>query len=148
MTNFPKVGVGVFVFKNGKFLIGQRKNAHGVDTWSVPGGHLEFGEELKETAIREVKEETSMVITNVRFAAVTNDIFSEEDKHYVTIWVVSDWVEGDSKITEPDKFINQKWVDFDSLPDNMFLPWRQLKKSQFYKNLKEELKKAVQKESV
>lgn len=36
-----RVGIGVFVFKDGKFLMAQRKNAHGDGTWSVPGGHLE-----------------------------------------------------------------------------------------------------------
>ena len=40
--NRPKVGLGVFVFKDNKFLIQKRINSHGHNTWCLPGGHLEF----------------------------------------------------------------------------------------------------------
>lgn len=102
-----RVGVGVFVFKDGAFLMQQRHGAHGAGSWSVPGGHQEFGESFEETARREVMEETGMQIRNVRFGAVTNDYFPEEDKHYVTIWVLSDWASGEAKIVEPDKCLRQ-----------------------------------------
>lgn len=133
----PRVGVGVFIFRDGKFLVGQRRGAHGTGSWSVPGGHLEFNEAPEQTAIREVKEETGLDITNVTFAAVTNDIFSDEGKHYVTLWMKSDWQEGEATITEPDKFIEQRWVDFDTLPKPLFLPWEQLLASDFIEPLKE-----------
>ena len=45
-----RVGVGVYVFKSDKFLMQLRVGAHGSDSWSVPGGHLEFGESFEETA--------------------------------------------------------------------------------------------------
>lgn len=38
-----RVGIGVFVFKEGKFLMLQRHGDHGFGSWSVPGGHQEFG---------------------------------------------------------------------------------------------------------
>lgn len=132
----PRVGVGVFVVKDGKFLMGQRCGAHGAGSWSVPGGHLEFNESPVETAIREVREETGLEIGNVTFAAMTNDVFADESKHYVTIWMKSDWVSGEATITEPDKFIEQRWVDFDSLPEPLFLPWKQLQASEFLQPLK------------
>jgi 8-oxo-dGTP diphosphatase len=122
----PFIGVAALVCRDGQFLMQQRKGAHGEGTWSTPGGHLEFGETFQECAAREVKEETGMEIRNIRIGAVTNDIFKEDNKHYVTIWLVSDWKSGEPSITEPDKCIDQKWVDFDSLPDPLFLPWQQL----------------------
>lgn len=42
--NQARVGIGVFIFKDGKFLIGHRHGSHGADTWALPGGHLDFGE--------------------------------------------------------------------------------------------------------
>lgn len=116
--------------------MGQRRGAHGAGSWSVPGGHLEFNESPEETAIREVREETGLEIGNVSFAAVTNDVFADEGKHYVTLWMKSDWVGGEPTITEPDKFVEQAWVDFDSLPDPLFLPWQQLLTSEFIESLK------------
>jgi 8-oxo-dGTP diphosphatase len=67
--NNVRVGIGVFVFKEGKFLMQKRQGSHGEGTWSCPGGHLEFGESFKDTARREVKEETNLEIDNVRFGA-------------------------------------------------------------------------------
>ena len=136
MNNTTRVGVGVFIFKDGKFLVGQRRNAHGDGSWSVPGGHLEFGETFEETAAREVSEETGLTVTNLRFGAVTNDFFADEGKHYVTIWMLSDWASGSERITEPDKFIELAWCDFESLPEPLFLPWQQLLASPFIGEIK------------
>lgn len=137
--NNVRVGVGVFVFKDGKFLMQQRHGAHGAGSWSVPGGHLELGESFEETACREVKEETDLEISNVRFGAVTNDIFVDEGKHYVTVWMLSDWQSGTEHITEPDKCLNQAWHTFDDLPSPLFLPWNQLLGSEFMEKIRHQL---------
>lgn len=140
MQKNARVGVGVFIFKNGKFLMGQRRGSHGADTWAVPGGHLEFGENFEETAEREVMEETGLKIKNIRFGAVTNDHFKDEDKHYVTVWLLSDWASGKEKIMEPHKCSSMRWFDFDSLPEPLFLTWQQLLKSEFINPIKKVLK--------
>lgn len=130
MSNHPRVGIGVFVWKDGKFLMGRRRGSHGHDTWSVPGGHLEFGESWETCAKREVKEETGMDIVNVRFFAATNDYFEDESKHYITIWVESDWQKNEPTITEPDKWIDHEWRTFDTLPSPLFEPcFKNLKKA-------------------
>jgi 8-oxo-dGTP diphosphatase len=133
---YVRVGIGIFIFKEGKFLMGQRKNAHGDGSWSVPGGHLEFGESFSDTAIREAKEETNLEITNVRFGAVTNDYFQNENKHYVTVWMLSDYKSGEVQINEPDKFVKMEWRNFSDLPEPLFLPWNQLLKSEFIEKIK------------
>ncbi|MEP6710565.1 MAG: NUDIX domain-containing protein, partial [Candidatus Saccharibacteria bacterium] len=93
----------------------------------------------EEAAVREIKEETNMDITNVRFAAISNNILKDKNVHSITIWMMSDWGAGDPTITEPDKFIDQKWVDFDILPSPLFLAWDELLKSQFLTTIKAEL---------
>jgi len=136
-ANVTRVGVGVFIFKDGKFLMGQRRNAHGDGTWTVPGGHVEFGETFEETARREVEEETGLIIKDARFGAVTNDFFEKENKHYATIWIVSDYESGEVTITEPDKFVQMDWYDFDTLPTPLFSPgWSNLLSSQFIEQIK------------
>lgn len=138
-----RVGIGVFVFKDGKFLIQQRFGAHGTGSWSLPGGHQEFGESFEDTARREVLEEAGVEITNVRFGAVTNDNFKKEGKHYVTIWILTDWQNGEPRICEPDKCLAQRWSDFNDLPEPLFLPWEQLLKSEFIEEIKDQLKKSA-----
>lgn len=136
----PRVGVGVFVIKDGKFLMGKRKGSHGEGTWSIPGGHLEFGETIEDCAMREVLEETGMEITEVKVAGMTNDIFEDEGKHYITIWVTSQWKRGKPEIREPDKLLELGWYDFSTLPENLFLPWKNLLQSDFIDTIKKRLK--------
>lgn len=134
-----RVGVGVFVCKDGKFIMGRRASSHGDGTWSLPGGHLEFGEAFDQTAKREVLEETGLCIKNVRFGAVTNDYFKEEGKHYVTVWMLGDWESGQEQVLEPDKFTQLQWRDFDDLPQPLFLPWIQLLSSPFIETIKQQV---------
>ena len=118
----PKVGVGVIVIKDGKVLLGKRKNAHGEGTWSFPGGHLEFNEEIEDCAKREVMEETGLDIKNIRFGPFTNDIFEREGKHYVTLYLVSEYASGELKIMEPEKCEKWEWFEWDKLPKPLFHP--------------------------
>ena len=134
----PKVGVGVYVVRDGKFLMGERQGAHGANTYSAPGGHLENGESWEACAIRETLEETGLEVKNVRFLGVTNDIFDAQ-KHYITISVVADWCGGEPERCEPDKCLGWEWVDLENLPEKTFLPFENLMKSEFVEDLKREL---------
>ena len=122
MENRPKVGVGVIVIKDNKVALGKRKNAHGADTWCFPGGHLEFNEEIEDCARREVMEETGLKIKNIRLGPFTNDIFTEENKHYITLFVTSDYDSGELRIMEPDKCERWDWFEWNELPQPLFIP--------------------------
>ncbi len=123
MNKRPGVGIGVFVLKNGKFLMAQRFGAHGHGTWSLPGGHLEFGESFEDCAAREVLEETGLHVNNQKIVTTTNDF--DDDRHYVTVWIKCDWVSGLPTVTEPDKFKNFKWHTLNDLPHPLFQPYWQ-----------------------
>lgn len=127
----PKVGVGVMILKDGKVLLGKRKNAHGDGCWAFPGGHLEFMESWEDCAKREVEEETGLKIDNVGFLTATNDLFEEENRHYITCFVGCEVVEGEPKIMEPEKCDEWAWFDWDNLPEPLFVPLRNLKRSGF-----------------
>ena len=131
MQNRPKVGIGVIVIKDNKVLLGKRKNAHGEGSWSFPGGHLEFNESWEDCARRETMEETGIIINNIRFGAVTNDIFPKEEKHYITIFMLSDYVSGEVKVMEKEKCEKWDWFAWDNLPDPVFIPIQNLQKIKF-----------------
>jgi len=116
----PKIGCGIFVIKEGKVLLGKRKTKHGLDQWASPGGHLEYGEEPEECAKREVEEETGLKIKNIRQATYTNHIFEGTAKHYVTLWMVSEYASGTVELREPDKFERWDWFDWNHLPSPLF----------------------------
>ncbi|AGK96456.1 NUDIX hydrolase [Clostridium pasteurianum] len=49
--------------------------------WGLPGGSIELGEKVEETAIREVKEETGLLISLKDLKLF--GVFSGERQHYV-----------------------------------------------------------------
>jgi len=116
----PKIGVGVIIKKDGKVLLSKRIGAHGENTYSFPGGHLEFKESWEECAKRETEEETGLKIDNIRFFSTTNDIFEKENKHYNTIFVLADYVSGTPEIKEPHKCLGWDWYDWNNLPTPLF----------------------------
>jgi 8-oxo-dGTP diphosphatase len=124
----PKVGLGVYIVKDKKILLGKRIGSHGANTWSPPGGHLEFNESFEECSIRETMEETGIKIKNLRFLGITNDFFKKENKHYITIAVIADYESGTVKIMEPNKCLEWKWFSLDKFPKTLFLPTENLLK--------------------
>ncbi len=56
----PKVGVGVLVVEEQKVLLVRRAVDPERGKWSIPAGYLDRGEDPKETAAREAKEETGL----------------------------------------------------------------------------------------
>lgn len=117
-----RVGVGVFIVKDSKILLGKRKGSHDAGTWSPPGGHLEFHETPDITAIRETAEECGVRIKNIRSLTFTNDIYELEQKHYITIFLVADYASGEPKILEPDKCDGWEWYDPKELPRELSTP--------------------------
>lgn len=116
----PKIGIGVLVVKDGRILLGQRLNSHGEGHWAPPGGHLEFGETPFECTKRELLEETNLEALKIEEGPWTNDIFKEENKHYVSIFMFVPEFRGELKVMEKDRVIEWKWFDFDSLPTPLF----------------------------
>jgi len=127
----PHIGVGVIVRNGRTVLLGRRRNAHGEGTWSFPGGHLEFGELIDECARREVMEETGATIKVVSPGPFTNDIFEKEQKHFVTLFVVADYVSGRIEVREADRCERWEWFEWTKLPEPLFLPIQNLLKSGF-----------------
>lgn len=131
INKIVRVGVGVIVIKDGKFSMLRRKGAHGEGCWCFPGGHLEFNESIEECAAREVFEETGMKIKNLRIGPYTNDLFQEDDKHYITLFVISDHESGDLEIKEKDKADDSGWFNFSEMPKPLMVPIKNLIKQGF-----------------
>ncbi len=77
----PRVGIGVILLKNNKVLLGKRNEdprkadslLHGEGTWTLPGGKLDFKENIQDCAYREVFEETSIKLTTLFMIETTDN---------------------------------------------------------------------------
>lgn len=131
-TAAPKVGVAVILLRSSRVLLGQRIGSHGAGTWAPPGGHLEFGESPTECAARELLEETGLTASEFSTGPYTNDVFQAEGKHYITLYVVAKYVSGEPRILEPNKCAEWRWFDLGALPEDLFLPLKNLSNSGYF----------------
>ena len=120
MNQNPQVGIGIIITKDDQVLLMKRKGPHGHGTWSTPGGHLDFGETPEGCAAREAKEEVGLDVVDIRFRAVTNDIFETAGKHYITIWMEGKSI-GEPFIAAEEEVAELGWFSWDSLPQPLFL---------------------------
>ena len=124
----PKVGIAVVITKviDGKchLLAGRRKGSHGAGKLAFPGGHLEFGEtwancvhrELAEECGKDFKVEVLQSSDNNPLQQelfITNDII--EGKHYITIYMLAEYVSGELVNAEPHKCEKWEWLTLDQL---------------------------------
>lgn len=124
--NLPRVGVATII-KNDKneILLGFRIGKLGYHTWGLPGGKLDFSEDTKECAKRELKEETNLDVdvNDLTLAGVTSAIY-DENTHYITIIYETNIFENDLLLMEPTKFEKWEWFSLDNLPNSLFLPFK------------------------
>ena len=116
----PKVGIGVMVFKDGKVLLGKRKNTNndGENEYANPGSHVGYMESLEDCAKRETREEAGIEIENVRFLSLYN--LKKYNKHYLNIGLLADWKSGELQNLEPDKCEGWNWYDLNNLPSPLY----------------------------
>lgn len=86
---------------------------------------------LSKPVQREVFEETGLYIKNVHHGAYTNDIFTNEQKHYVTLFVTAEFSHGELELKEPHKCEQWDWFSWDDLPKPKFLSLENLLKQGF-----------------
>lgn len=131
MNQNPQVGIGIIITKDNQVLLMKRKGSHGQGTWSTPGGHLDFGETPEGCAAREAKEEVGLDVVDIRFRAVTNDLFETTAKHYITIWMEGKST-GEPFIAAEEEVDEIGWFAWDSLPQPLFLTLENLLKANSY----------------
>ncbi len=82
----PLVGVGAVIVAGGKVLLVRRGNEPLKGRWTLPGGLLEVGEALTEGVVREVREETGLLVEPLELIELLDRIQREGERikyHYV-----------------------------------------------------------------
>ncbi|GAA1191611.1 nucleotide triphosphate diphosphatase NUDT15 [Pseudonocardia alaniniphila] len=122
-----RVGVGAVVVDDGRVLVMRRAGAHGAGLWGLPGGHQEFGESPERTAVREVAEETGLVVAVTPRLGFTDDPMPDIGRHYVTLFLACSRITGEPRLMEPEKATALDWLTVDELRarrNELFVPLR------------------------
>ena len=123
VSSHPVVGVGVVVWQGGKVLLIRRGKPPRQGQWSLPGGHQELGETVREAAVREVREEAGIDIVLGGLLDVIDAIGRTTDgalsHHYTLVDFDADWASGEA-VAGSDA-ADVAWVEPDRVAD--YVSW-------------------------
>jgi len=113
----PYVAVSAAIIRDGRVLIVRRARppAHGVFT--LPGGVVEAGETLHEAVVREIAEETALVIEPVALAGhrevILRDKEGKAERHFIILAFAARWISGEPQLNE--ELAEARWLKPDEI---------------------------------
>ena len=96
VQQFPKLGASACVWKDGKVLLIQRAKPP-LGLWSLPGGHVEFGETAVAAAERELLEESGVTADLTAFIGLYEVILDKPAFHYAIACYGGMWRSGEAQ---------------------------------------------------
>jgi len=100
----PIAAVGVVCLRGEDVLLIRRGTPPLQDSWSLPGGRIEWGERAADAALRELKEETGCDAELIGLVDVVDAVLSRRGDssespwgHYVLIDYAARWTGGEPK---------------------------------------------------
>ncbi|HUQ37644.1 MAG TPA: NUDIX hydrolase [Aestuariivirga sp.] len=112
---FPKLGASACVWKDGKVLLIQRAKPP-LGLWSLPGGHVEFGETAVAAAARELLEESGVTADLTAFIGLYEIIREKPAFHYAIACYGGVWRSGEARAASDA--LDARWAapsEFDSV---------------------------------
>ena len=145
-------GVGIILLNDENKVFVAKRIDNPKNFWQMPQGGIDEGENYYEAAIRELKEETSVVsvkfiqeidkkLTYILPDHLIGIIWKGRYKGQIQKWLVMRFVGKETEIninTKKPEFLDWKWVDLDDLP-KIAVKF----KLDVYKSLKQEVSKIL-----
>ena len=90
----PATTVDLIVRKGNHILLEQRGREPYKGIHALPGGHVDYGETVEHTALRELMEETSVKAKLISILGVYSDPSRDPRGQRVTVVFIADWTDG------------------------------------------------------
>jgi ADP-ribose pyrophosphatase YjhB (NUDIX family) len=117
----PYLAVSAAILHDGRVLLVRRARNPAQGLFSLPGGGVEAGETLFEAVIREVQEETGLLVEPFATAGqrevITRDAAKRIERHFVIVAFAVLWIAGELSLNE--ELTEARWVlpgDVPALP--------------------------------
>jgi len=108
----PFLAVSAAIIRDGRVLVARRARGPAYGTWTMPGGVVEAGETMIEALIREIAEETAMVVEPVALAGYRDVVVRDDDKrvsrHFVIMCFATRWISGEPQLNE--ELAEARWL--------------------------------------
>ena len=115
-TDFPGVGTGLVILRDGKILLYRRMKAPEAGYWNIVGGKVDHMEPAATAARREAEEESGLAIGHIDFLCTTEQIIAADRQHWFSVIYVCKDFTGEAALIEPDKLSEFGWFGRDALP--------------------------------
>jgi len=86
-----------------------------------PGGHLDFGESIKDALFREIKEELNVTVKEIKFIGLVNNVYEETGQKHHEINLVFD-----TKVDKITERSQENHIDFFLFEESKFAKERVL----------------------
>lgn len=114
------IAVVSVVIRNNNILLLKRKNTPWMNWyWGIPWGRMDAGESMTHWAIRELREETGLTISdeNIAFKSIVQHKDERWERIYFIIQVVD--INEEPQNREPEKCEDMQWFPLNNLPQNI-----------------------------
>ena len=115
--NIPRLGASACVWRDGRVLLARRGKPPAMGLWSLPGGHVEWGETANAAARRELFEETGVTAALDHRVEVFDAIHRSENgivtSHHVIAVFTGRWIAGEARAGDAAEAV--RWATLDEL---------------------------------
>jgi 8-oxo-dGTP diphosphatase len=105
------------IIKDGKILMTKRSFGVYEGCWSLPGGRVDVGEDIRTTCVRESKEETDLEVKIIHSLGYYDDPERDKEKHAITFAFICEVISGEPK--HCDEATDIRWFSLDELPEKI-----------------------------
>jgi len=109
------IGVDIAIVDEGRILLTQREDSA---AWCLPGGHVDPGESLAETAMRECREETGLEVHVTHLIGIYSRPSWRGGGHHSIVFAAG--VVGGTLLHHPHEVLAIGYFDPDALPSPVY----------------------------